>query len=82
VLVWLFAIGTSWLLVAGFVIFAALVLAIEALNTAVEVLVDHLSPAYAEFARHAKDLGSAAVFFVLSATTIYVLIVSVVTLSG
>ena len=60
---------------------SAFVLAIEALNTAVEVLGDHLSPAYAEFARRAKDLGSAAVFFGLSGVTIYVIAVSVVTLA-
>ncbi|MBB5751467.1 diacylglycerol kinase [Prosthecomicrobium pneumaticum] len=79
-LVWLVLIGAGWPWIAGFVVLSAFVLALEALNTAIEVLVDHLSPAYAEFARHAKDLGSAAVFFGLSGTAIYVIAVSVATL--
>ena len=45
-------------------------LAVEALNTAVEVLVDRISPGYAEFARQAKDLGSFAVFCLLLANGI------------
>ena len=40
---------------------ALLVLATEALNTALEELVDHLSPDWSAFAKHAKDLGSFAV---------------------
>ncbi|MFZ1470883.1 MAG: diacylglycerol kinase [Paracoccaceae bacterium] len=46
------------------VIFAGLLLllvAVEALNTALEVLVDHLSPGWSQFAKDAKDLGSLAV---------------------
>lgn len=45
----------------GFAILALLVLATEALNTALEELVDHLSPDWSAFAKHAKDLGSFAV---------------------
>lgn len=40
---------------------ALLVVALEALNTAIECLVDHLTQDWAEFARDAKDLGSLAV---------------------
>lgn len=40
---------------------ALLVIALEALNTAVECLVDHLTQDWAVFARDAKDLGSLAV---------------------
>lgn len=40
---------------------ALLVVALEALNTALECLVDHLTQDWAEFARDAKDLGSLAV---------------------
>ncbi|NEY88803.1 diacylglycerol kinase [Tabrizicola oligotrophica] len=40
---------------------ALLVVALEALNTALECLVDHLTTDWAEFARDAKDLGSLAV---------------------
>lgn len=35
-------------------------IAVEALNTAIEVLVDHLSPGWSQFAKDAKDLGSLA----------------------
>lgn len=34
------------------------VVAVEALNTAIEVLVDHLAPDWHPFAKAAKDLGS------------------------
>ena len=50
--------------VLHFVVFAGLalvVIALEALNTAIECLVDHLTADWAEFARDAKDLGSLAV---------------------
>jgi len=49
---------------AQIAVFAGLLLvllAVEALNTAIEVVVDHLSPDWSEFARDAKDLGSFAV---------------------
>ena len=36
-------------------------MALEALNTALECIVDHLTQDWAEFARDAKDLGSLAV---------------------
>ena len=39
--------------------------AAEALNTAVEVVVDHVSPEWSEMAKQAKDLGSFAVFCLL-----------------
>lgn len=42
-----------------------LVLIIEILNTALEIIVDIISPEYNELAGHAKDLGSAAVFLSL-----------------
>ncbi len=44
---------------------------IEALNTAVEMLVDRASPKRSKFARNSKDLGSLAVFFLLSAIGLY-----------
>ena len=49
--------------------------ALEALNTAVEVLVDHLTNEFAEFARQAKDLGSFAVFCCLTGMGLYSLYV-------
>jgi diacylglycerol kinase (ATP) len=45
----------------------ALLLAIEAINTAIEVLTDHISPGWSLAAKHAKDLGSLAVALALAA---------------
>ncbi len=56
------AAAGEWLAFA--VLFALLIMA-EALNTAIEEVVDHVSPDWSEFARNAKDLGSLAVLCVL-----------------
>jgi len=45
--------------------------AAEALNTAIECLVDHLAPDWQEFARDAKDLGSLATMCLLIANGLY-----------
>jgi diacylglycerol kinase (ATP) len=50
----------------------ALVLAAEAINTALEELADHLSPDWSQMAKTVKDLGSAAVGLVLLATGAFV----------
>ncbi len=50
-----------------------LLVATEALNTALEVLVDHLSPGWSEFAKDAKDLGSLAVACVVGINVLYFL---------
>lgn len=42
-----------------------LVLVVELLNTAIEAVVDLVSPQFNELAKKAKDLGSAAVFCTL-----------------
>jgi diacylglycerol kinase (ATP) len=55
----------------GLLMLGLLVLAVEALNTALEEVVDHLSPGWSEFARHAKDMGSFAVMCALVATGLY-----------
>ena len=39
--------------------------AVEALNTAIETIVDHVSPDWSEAAKQAKDLGSFAVLCLL-----------------
>ncbi|MEN3792356.1 diacylglycerol kinase [Fulvimarina sp. MAC3] len=49
------------------IVLIAILLTAEALNTAIEKVVDHLSPGWSLFAKEAKDLGSAAVFFLLVA---------------
>lgn len=48
-----------------------LLVATEALNTALEVLVDHLSPGWSQFAKDAKDLGSLAVACVVGFNGLY-----------
>jgi diacylglycerol kinase (ATP) len=59
----------------GFAILALMVLATEALNTALEVVVDHLSPDWSAFAKHAKDLGSLAVMCQMIAAGLFVVYV-------
>ncbi len=46
-------------------------LSVEATNTAIESLVDHLSPEKSDFARDTKDLGSTSVFFLLVANGLF-----------
>jgi diacylglycerol kinase (ATP) len=43
----------------------ALVLICELVNTALEVIINHISPDYSEAARHGKDIGSALVLVAL-----------------
>jgi diacylglycerol kinase (ATP) len=52
-------------------------IAVEALNTAIEVLVDHLSPGWSQFAKDAKDLGSLAVACTIGVLLIYSAVVLV-----
>ena len=49
-----------------------LIMSIEAVNSACELIVDHLSPDYSQFAKHAKDLLSFAVFCILLMFGVYV----------
>ena len=53
---------TLLLLVLAFVL-----LAVEALNTAIEVLCDHVTPEIHPAIKKAKDLGSAAIFIICCA---------------
>ncbi|MCE6960755.1 diacylglycerol kinase [Cereibacter sphaeroides] len=57
-------------IVVAVLLFLMLV-AVEALNTAIEVIVDHLAPGWAEFARDAKDLGSLAVLCLIAANLVF-----------
>lgn len=50
-----------------FGILFVLLIAVEALNTAIEVIIDRISPEWSEAARQAKDLGSLAVMCMLIA---------------
>ncbi len=54
-----------------FGILFSVLIAVEALNTAIEELVDHLSPDWSVFAKNAKDLGSLAVFCLLVANGLF-----------
>jgi diacylglycerol kinase (ATP) len=73
----LFALGASIQSIATAAILALLLIAVEALNTAIECIVDHVSPEWSEFARDAKDLGSLAVFCLLLANGIYLALVAI-----
>ncbi|MES2143628.1 MAG: diacylglycerol kinase [Pseudomonadota bacterium] len=55
----------------AFVILLLMVLATEALNTALEEVVDHLAPEWSTFAKHAKDLGSFAVMCQIIAAGVF-----------
>jgi len=70
-LVGLYALGATVerLAIAG--VLALVLIAVEALNTAIECLVDNASPEWSEFARDAKDLGSLAVMCLLLANGLY-----------
>ncbi|MCM2401856.1 diacylglycerol kinase [Rhizobium sp. S153] len=69
----LFAIiGASLVEFLGFVVLMAILFSIEALNTAIEELVDRISPEISTVGRNAKDLGSFAVFCLLVANGLYV----------
>lgn len=71
---WIHLLATIVVVVAGFtfkisaiewifvIILVLLVLGSELINTAIEAIVDLVSPDYHELAKKAKDLGSAAVF--------------------
>ncbi|MBD9388196.1 diacylglycerol kinase [Agrobacterium sp. AGB01] len=64
------ALGVSLtILCAAIILFLALVSA-EALNTAVEEIIDRISPEISTTGRHAKDLGSFAVFCLLTANAV------------
>jgi diacylglycerol kinase (ATP) len=65
--------GASCLQLLGMAALVLLLIAVEALNTALEVLVDHLSPGWSAFAKDAKDLGSLAVACVVGINLIYIL---------
>lgn len=64
-------IDASWDQFGVFLILFLALVAIEALNTAVECIVDHLAPDWREFARDAKDLGSLATMCMLMANGVF-----------
>ncbi|MEM8749732.1 MAG: diacylglycerol kinase [Pseudomonadota bacterium] len=59
----LFAVsGAAFLNYAVMVAILLFVLALEAVNTAIELIIDRTSPERSDYAKQAKDLGSFAVF--------------------
>jgi diacylglycerol kinase (ATP) len=74
-LVLLAVFGASVAEVLGLLALGLLLVAVEALNTALEVLVDHLSPGWSQFAKDAKDLGSLAVACSIGVVLIYAAVV-------
>lgn len=70
-LVLFLALGASLPQVLGLLALGLVLVAVEALNTALEVLVDHLSPGWSQFAKDAKDLGSLAVACTIGGIVLY-----------
>lgn len=70
-LVLFLVLGASLPEVLGLLALGLVLIAVEALNTALEVLVDHLSPGWSAFAKDAKDLGSLAVACTIGVVLIY-----------
>ncbi|WP_375687274.1 diacylglycerol kinase [Pseudooceanicola sp. LIPI14-2-Ac024] len=68
----LFLAGASGVQVLVAAILFLLLLAVEALNTAIEVLTDRISPGWSQEAKHAKDLGSLAVGLLILANLAWV----------
>ncbi len=68
-------LGASVPEMLGLLALGLLLIAVEALNTALEVLVDHLSPGWSQFAKEAKDLGSLAVACMVGVMLIYAAVV-------
>ena len=69
---WFAVLGRDVADFLGLAVIACVLMSVEALNTAIEDVVDKLSPEQSVFARGAKDLGSTAVFFMLTAGGLYI----------
>jgi diacylglycerol kinase (ATP) len=78
-ILWLLGASAGHLLILLMLLLA--LLAVEALNTAIEVIVDHLSPDWSLFAKQAKDAGSAAVLMMIVINAIWVAVTLYHTLS-
>jgi diacylglycerol kinase (ATP) len=74
------AIGASTPLIMLAAILILLTFAVEAINTAIELVIDRTSPEISDYGRNAKDLGSFAVMCLLIANGIFALYVISVTI--
>ena len=75
-LTFLVYLQASLLQFVAFVVLALVLLAVEALNTAIEEIVDHISPDWSQTGKHAKDCGSVAVSFLLLAMAVLLLVIA------
>ena len=64
-------LGASLFQYVAMAILFLLMIAFEALNTAIEEIVDRVSPEISEMGKHSKDLGSFAVFCLIIANAVY-----------
>jgi diacylglycerol kinase (ATP) len=64
-------VGASLFEFMGFVVLMMLMFSVEALNTAIEELVDRISPEISTVGRNAKDLGSFAVSCLIIANGVF-----------
>jgi diacylglycerol kinase (ATP) len=64
-------VGASFFQYVAMAILFLLMIAFEALNTAIEEIVDRVSPEISEMGKHSKDLGSFAVFCLIIANAGY-----------
>lgn len=62
-----FSVGAQLVEYVALVVLFLVLCAVEALNTAIEEIIDRISPEFSSTGRHAKDLGSFAVFCLLLA---------------
>jgi diacylglycerol kinase (ATP) len=74
--IWFFALRRPLFDHLILLILACVLFSVEALNTAIEEVVDEISPERSAFGKAAKDLGSTAVFFALAAGAIYIVAVT------
>lgn len=69
---WFVALGRPIVDFLILLVLACILFSVEALNTAIEDVVDKISPERSEFGKNAKNLGSTAVFFMLTAGGLFV----------
>lgn len=72
-LILLLAVGATLVELMVAVVLFLMVFAVEALNTAIEEVIDRISPEISSVGKHAKDLGSFAVLCMLTACGIFML---------
>lgn len=66
-------LGASWIVLGIAIILFLLLIATEALNTAIEVIIDRVSPEISPAGKKAKDLGSFAVMCISIANGVFFL---------